>query len=175
MSQSKPEKPSVVKTTRPGKADDEDPVARAEQALERISGEFSAWMDEECARLDRARIEVKAKGFSKATQEALFHAAHDIKGEAATFGFPWVAALAESLCRVLEHTPDAARIPIALIEQHVDSIRAVIRESARPDIAKIADALTKRLREVTEEFLVHENRHRPGYLESLGSPPLAPG
>jgi len=193
MSQNKSEKPSVVtyadhevitppnrlrsaiRTAGPAKGDDDDPVARAEQALERISGEFSTWMDEECARLDRARIEVKDKGFNKNTREALFHAAHDIKGEAATFGFPWVASLAESLCRLIEHTPDVTRIPIAVVEQHVDGIRAVIRESARPDIAKIADALTKRLREVTEEFLVHENRHRPGYLESIGSPPLAPG
>src|SRR5258705_289728 len=71
-----------------------DPVARAEAALAQLSGEFSTWMDEECEQLDKARREVKAKGFSTETQQALFRAAHDIKGEAATFGFPWVAALA---------------------------------------------------------------------------------
>ncbi len=87
-------------------------------------------MDDECDRLDAARREVKAKGFSKATHEALFHAAHDIKGEAATFGFPAVAAPADSLCRLIEHTPDMARIPLTLVDQHVDAVRAIIRESA---------------------------------------------
>ena len=87
-------------------------------------------MVSECERLDTARHQVKAIGFNKDTRDALFHAAHDIKGEAATFGYPDVAASADSLCRLIEHTPDATRIPIALVDQHVDAIRAIIRESA---------------------------------------------
>src|SRR5260370_36834882 len=93
-----------------------DPVARAEAALAQLSSEFSTWMDEECEQLDQARREVKAKGFGTETQQALFRAAHDIKGEAATFGFPWVAALADSLCRLIEHTPEASRIPFTLAQ-----------------------------------------------------------
>src|SRR5262249_45151179 len=67
-------------------ADDpqDDPVARAEQALAALSNDFSSWMDGECERLDAARREIKAKGFTKVTRDALFHAAHDIKGSAAT-------------------------------------------------------------------------------------------
>jgi chemotaxis protein histidine kinase CheA len=153
----------------------DDPVARAEQALAQLSEEFSNWMDSECQRLDRARHQVKVSGFTKATREALFHAAHDIKGEAATFGYPWIAALADSLCRLIEHAPDTTRIPLALLDQHVDAVRAIFRESARPDIATLADALGRRLREVTDEFLAHENRDRPDYLEGILAPPLAPG
>jgi chemotaxis protein histidine kinase CheA len=153
----------------------DNPVARAEAALAQLSSEFSGWMDEECERLDQARREVKVRGFDQATQQALFRAAHDIKGEAATFGYPSVASLANSLCRLIEHTPDAARIPMALIDQHVDAVRAIVRERARPDIATVAEALTKRLREVSEEFLAHENRDRPDYLDDILGPPIAPG
>jgi chemotaxis protein histidine kinase CheA len=152
----------------------DDPVARAEQALAQLSSEFSNWMDTECERLDQARHLVKTIGFNRATHEALFHAAHDIKGEAATFGFPWVASLAESLSRLIEHTPDMHRIPLTLVDQHVDAIRAIIRESARPDIVNIADTLTRRLREVTDEFLAHENRERPDYLDGILAPSIAP-
>ena len=77
-----------------------------------LSSEFSSWMDSECERLDAARRDVKAKGFTKATRDALFHAAHDIKGQAATFGYPLVASPADSLCRLIEHTPDMNRIPM---------------------------------------------------------------
>jgi HPt (histidine-containing phosphotransfer) domain-containing protein len=156
-------------------APEDDPVARAEAALAQLSPEFAGWMDTECERLDLARHQVKAKGFIKPTHEELFHAAHDIKGEAATFGFPAVTAAADSLCRLIEHTPDSSRIPLTLIDQHVDAIRAIIREYARSDAKEIAAVLTKRLREVTDEFLAQENKHRPDYLEGILAPPLAPG
>jgi HPt (histidine-containing phosphotransfer) domain-containing protein len=154
---------------------DDDPVARAEQALAQLSTEFSDWMDSECERLDAARREVKAKGFNTLTRDALFHAAHDIKGEAATFGYPTVASPADSLCRLIEHSADLDRIPLALVDQHVDAVRAIVRENARPDIDAMALALTQRLREVTDEFLAHENRNRPDYFDDIFGPPLVPG
>lgn len=153
----------------------DDPVERAEKALSKLSGEFATWMFKECERLDAARQAVKKSGFGKKTLDELFHAAHDIKGDAATFGYPAVSPAAESLCRVLEHSPDASRIPIALVDQHVDAIRAIVREYARPDAEQIATSLTRSLWTVTEEFLTRENKHRPEYLEGVLSPPLAPG
>lgn len=152
----------------------DDPVARAEEALAQLSSEFSNWMDAECARLDAARKAIRSNGFDKTTREALFHAAHDIKGEAATFGYPFVASSADSLCRLIEHTPDMKRIPITLVDQHVDAVRAIIREKARPDIEQIADTLTRKLREVTNDFLARENKDRPDVLADILAPPLAP-
>lgn len=162
----------AVSTTPP--AADDDPVARAERALEDLSGEFAGWMLAECERLDQARSEVKRHGFTPKTKEALFHAAHDIKGEAATFGFPGVTGAAESLCRLIEHAPDVTRIPLQLIDQHVDAVRAIYREYARSDAVELAYSLSRRLREVTDEFLLHVNRHRPEVLELIQGPPLAP-
>jgi HPt (histidine-containing phosphotransfer) domain-containing protein len=154
--------------------EEDDPVARAEQALAELSGEFAAWMEEECERLDLARHAVKVKGFIVQTHSDLFHAAHDIKGEAATFGFPAVAAAAESLCRLIEHTPDMRKIPLSLVDQHVDAVRAIYREYARSDAEEIAAVLTKRLRQVTDDFLITQNKHRPDYLDGIVGPPLAP-
>jgi HPt (histidine-containing phosphotransfer) domain-containing protein len=152
----------------------DDPIARAETALALLSSEFGAWMQAECERLEAARQMVH-HGLTEKTHDALFRAAHDIKGEAPTFGFPAVAGAADSLCRLLEHTPDIARIPVALVDQHVDAVRAIIREYGRPDLPEVARSLTARLREVTDEFLKHENSFRPDYLETIFAPPLAPG
>ena len=69
-------------------------------------------MQTECERLERARQEVVRLGFTEKTHAELFRAAHDIKGEAATFGYPAVVGAADSLCRLLEHTPDTSRIPL---------------------------------------------------------------
>jgi HPt (histidine-containing phosphotransfer) domain-containing protein len=153
----------------------DDPVARAEAALAELSGEFGTWMDSECERLEAARQEIKRLGFTEKTHDALFRAAHDIKGEAGTFGYPAVAGIADSLCRLLEHTPDMKRIPLSAVDQHVDAVRAVVREYARPDLLEVAAALSKRLREVTDDFLRQENSFRPDYLENIFAPPLVPG
>ena len=163
-----------VVSIKPLEAGETHPVERAEKALADLSSEFSTWMDSECERLDAARRNIAAAGFTATTKEALFHAAHDIKGEAATFGFPLVAVAADSLCRLIEHTPDVTRIPIRLVDQHVDAVRAIFREYARSDAKELAAKLTMRLRVVTDEFLMHENSGRPDVLEHLMGPSIAP-
>ena len=163
-----------VVSAKPLAPDEPNPVERAEKALAGLSTEFSTWMDSECERLAQARRDVAAGGFTKASKDALFHAAHDIKGEAATFGYPAVASAAESLCRLIEHTPETSHIPVALIGQHVDAVRAIYREYARSDAKKLAATLTTRLREVTDYFLINENRDRPEVLKQLTGPPIVP-
>jgi HPt (histidine-containing phosphotransfer) domain-containing protein len=152
----------------------DDPVARAEAVLEKLTGEFTAWMYDECERLEAAREDVARHGLTQKTHGPLFRAAHDIKGEALTFGYPALAGAASSLCRLLEHTPQLTRIPIALVDQHVAAVRAIFREYDRPDLGETAGTLTNRLRDVTDEFLEHENSFRPDYLESILAPPLVP-
>mgnify|MGYP002716539374 FL=1 len=89
-------------------SDLDDPVGRAEKALAGLSGEFKEWMTIEADRLSAAHATVLREGFNDKTREELFRAAHDIKGDAATFGYPSAAAAAESLCRIIEHAPDLA-------------------------------------------------------------------
>jgi HPt (histidine-containing phosphotransfer) domain-containing protein len=154
---------------------DDDPIARADAALKQLSSEFGTWMQAECDRLEAARQQVAARGLNEKTHDELFRAAHDIRGEAATFGFPILAGPADSLCRLLEHTPEHDRIPLALVDQHVDAVRAIAREYSRPDLVEMANALTVRLRDVTNDFLRRENSFRPDYLENIFAPPIAPG
>jgi HPt (histidine-containing phosphotransfer) domain-containing protein len=136
--------------------DGDDPVARAEAALAQLSSEFSSWMNAECEQLDRARRNVHQNGMTALPREALFRCAHDIKGQAATLGFPLVADVAGSLCRLIEETPDPGRIPLALVDQHVDAVRAIIREHGRTRAEVVAAALTRTLRQVCEDFLASQ-------------------
>jgi HPt (histidine-containing phosphotransfer) domain-containing protein len=162
-------KKAVVKHRGPGI---NDPVSRAEQALADLSSEFSQWMEIECRRLDAARNQAKHSGLTSKNREELFRAAHDIKGQAATFGFPLIAPVAESLCRLIEHTPEPSRIPLTLIDQHVDGIRAIAHKNTQGDAETTALRLAHRLRQVTNEFLLHENHDRREYIEELLAPPV---
>src|ERR1700751_1676812 len=111
--------------------DADDPVARAEAALAGLSGEFKDWMLAAADRLLAAHAAILKNGFSKAANGELFRSAHDIKGDAATFGFPAAAATAESLCRIIEHSPDLEKVPSELIAHHIKAIQAIVRDHTR--------------------------------------------
>jgi chemotaxis protein histidine kinase CheA len=153
----------------------DDPVARAEKALAGLSGEFKDWMAIEADRLSTAHATILKHGFTDATREELFRAAHDIKGDAATFGYPSAGAAAESLCRIIEHAPDLNDVPTDLIAHHINAIQAIVRERTKLDTLSMATELSRRLRGVADKFLTHANRDRPEHLEAILAPTLAPG
>jgi chemotaxis protein histidine kinase CheA len=155
--------------------DFDDPVARAEKALAGLAGEFDKWMSVECDRLTAAHTHVLKNGFNKQTCEELFRAAHDIKGDAATFGYPTAAAAAESLCRIIEHAPDLKKVPGDLITHHINAIVAIVRENSRSDATDTASELSRRLRGVADEYLTIVNRDRPEHLEAILAPSIVPG
>jgi len=154
--------------------DRDDPVARAEKALADLSSEFKNWMVIESDRLAAAYAAFLKDGVTDATRDELFHAAHDIKGDAATFGFPSAGAAAESLCRIIEHAPDLAKVPSELIAHHINAIQAIVLQRTKLDTISVANELSRRLRGVADEYLAHVNRDRPEHLEAIMAPSIAP-
>ena len=155
--------------------DMDDPVGRAEQALADLSGEFKSWMTTEVNRLSTAYVAIRNDGFTKARRDELFHAAHDIKGDAATFGFPAAAGVAESLCRVIEHAPDLQKVPAELLTHHINAILAIVHENTKLDSISVSAELSRRLRKVADDYLAHVNRDRPEHLEAILAPSIVPG
>src|ERR1700739_947105 len=154
--------------------DSDDPVARAEQALAGLSGEFKDWMVAEADRLSAAHAALLKTGCSEKAADELFRAAHDIKGDAATFGYPSAAAAAESLCRIIEHAPELEKVPPELIKHHINAIQAIVHNHTRLDSTKVATELGRRLRGVADEYLMHVNRDRPAHLEAIMAPSIVP-
>jgi HPt (histidine-containing phosphotransfer) domain-containing protein len=153
----------------------DDPVARAEKALAGLSGEFRNWMGIEADRLSAAHAAILTDGFTNSTRQELFRAAHDIKGDAATFGYPSAAVTAESLCRIIEHAPQLDEVPSDLIAHHINAIQAIVRERTKLDTASTAGELSRKLRGVADEYLMHVNRDRPEHLEAILAPSIVPG
>src|SRR5213080_4131838 len=153
----------------------DDPVARAEKALAGLSGEFKNWMTIESDRLAAAHAAILKEGFTDAACEELFRAAHDIKGDAATFGYPSAGAAADSLCRIIEHAPDLEKVPSELIAHHINAIQAIVRERTKLDTVSTASELSRQLRGVADEYLTYANRDRPEHLKAILAPSIAPG
>jgi HPt (histidine-containing phosphotransfer) domain-containing protein len=152
----------------------DDPVARAERALAGLSGEFKNWMSIEADRLSAAHAAIIKGGFTKDTRAELFRAAHDIKGDAATFGYPSAGAAADSLCRIIEHAPNLDQVPRDLIAHHINAIQAIVHEHTKLDTVATSTELSRQLRGIADEFLTHANRDRPEHLEAILAPSLVP-
>lgn len=111
-------------------------LARAEAALLAMSDRFPGWIEEEVARLEAARDELR-RGEPGALQH-LQSRAHDLKGLGGTYGFPLVTRACASLSRLLDDgspTPAA----MALAGAHVAAVRMLVREGVR-DAADAAGA-----------------------------------
>jgi len=81
---------------------------------------------------------------------------------------------AESLCRIIEHAPDLDKVPSDLIVHHINAIQAIVRERTKLDTVSVASALSRQLRGVADEFLMHVNRDRPEHLEAILAPSIIP-
>jgi HPt (histidine-containing phosphotransfer) domain-containing protein len=154
--------------------DMDDPIARAEQALAGLASEFKDWMATEVSRLSAAYVAIRNDGFTKERRDEMFHAAHDIKGDAATFGFPAAAGVAESLCRVIEHAPDLEKVPAELFTHHINAILAIVHENTKLDSISVSAELSRRLRKVADDYLADVNRDRPEHLEVILAPSIVP-
>lgn len=152
-----------VRSVRPTPGSD-DLVARAEAAMAELSTHFAGWMQDECHRLQGLCRQVEARPSDTAAIDQLYRAAHDIKGEAATFAFPAVEHIAASLCRLLSIAPDRASIPFTLIERHVGAAMQALH------VDSDSDALVRDLEQATTQFLRDAIKIYP----EVDSPPLAP-
>ena len=106
-------------------------IAKAEAAMQALSANFGQWLNDEVAKLEGARANVKANGLTKETAEALYFRAHDLKGLGSTYEFPLVSRLAGSLCKLLDDPDARERAPMMLVDAHIDAIKAVVRDNIR--------------------------------------------
>jgi len=122
---------------------DSDIIARGEKAMAGLSQEFADWLIKDLATLSEA-----TKHFSEdrnpATAGALFRAAHDLRGQATTFEYPFIARIAASLAKLMQRlsTAEAAleTVPLPLVTAHLDAIQVIHREKIK-DISNLT-ALT---------------------------------
>ncbi|MGE3867683.1 MAG: Hpt domain-containing protein, partial [Hyphomonadaceae bacterium] len=97
----------------------------------------------------------RTANYSDAALRALHVRAHDVKGLGSTYDYPFVTAIAQQLCRLLE-TVMTAREGLHLIDAHVDAIRAVVRSGLRGEHDATGRALVAELTTRVDRFAASE-------------------
>lgn len=124
---------------------DADAIAKAEAALKAMSAQFGQWLNDEIVKLDQAQADIRAKGYTPETAEALYFRAHDLKGLGATYQYPLVTRIAGSLCRMMDDTDKRMQAPMAILDAHIDAIRAVVRDEIQTDEHPVGRELAETL------------------------------
>lgn len=130
-----------------------DPVAKAEEAMERLSLNFGNWMRDEVVKLQFSWEKAEKAGLSEENIDKLFRSCHDIKGQAHTMGFPLAGLIAGSMCELIERIPDPDKLPVSLLRKHVQAIAAVVNENAREEDNAVGKQLAEELSVVTADYI----------------------
>jgi hypothetical protein len=112
-------------------------VKRAEGAMETLKSEFASWAADDVKRLEAARA-IFAKTPDAASRARLLRAAHDMKGQAATFNYPLIARVAGSLSKLIGELPEDKIVPLGLVDAHVSAIHVIYRDKVMDDSNKVA-------------------------------------
>ena len=132
---------------------DPDAIAKAEAALKGLSSQFGQWLQDEITKLEAAQGEIRASGMTRVSVDGLFTRAHDLKGLGATYEFPIVTRIAASLCKLLGDGDTRLNTPMALVDAHVDAIRAAVRDNIRDSENPVGRVLATELERLTADYL----------------------
>lgn len=133
---------------------DPSAIAKAEAALKSLSSNFAQWLNDEVTKLEAARQRVKSEGMTPETMEFLYLRAHDLKGLGTTYEYPLITRIGASLCRLIDDKDKRMQAPIALIDAHIDAIKAAVRDEIKTDEHPVGKALIQALEaRVTETGL----------------------
>jgi chemotaxis protein histidine kinase CheA len=127
-------------------------IKRAETAMDAIKSEFSAWAASDVEKLMAARARY-ANTPDAPSRSALLRAAHDMKGQAATFNYPMIARVSGSLSKLIGELAADKALPLGLVDAHVNAIHVIYRDKVMDETNKLAVALTKELETLVAEAL----------------------
>jgi hypothetical protein len=144
---------------------EEEAIANAEAAIEALASQFFNWMDDHVGALLKARQRLWSLGVTDENSDAMYKAAHEVKGTGTTLGYPLASRVADSLVYLIEKI-GLDTTPRMLIDKHVDAIRAIVREDARGTSDEIGSALVTRLAAVTNRYIELYQEGRAPQLES---------
>lgn len=130
-------------------------LARAQAAVEDLAKGYTSWAK---ADVERARKALEAALGDEPQRaqhvEELFRVAHDLKGQGASFGYPLMTRLADSLCKL---TRDRKRSyetrHLDLAKSHLDAMQLVLTKEIKGEGGQIGADLAAKLKSRVEEAL----------------------
>lgn len=120
-------------------------AVKAEQAVQLLSRDFAAWLEEVITSMQAARTALGASAITKSNSSTLYTQALEVKSLGEIYGYPLITRFAHSLCRLLIRLNDTRTAPPALVDAHLDAIRAALRGGMKTPDHPVGSVLAQEL------------------------------
>jgi hypothetical protein len=130
---------------------DETVVTRAEQAVAQVLARYPTLLNDEVTKLVAAWAAAPEK-LNSETVAPVFAIAHELAGYGETFGYPLVTILARSLCRLLTMGDLSRSQMTTVVDAHIATLHAVIRDQIRGHGGALGLALAASLDQAISKF-----------------------
>lgn len=130
-------------------------LARAQAAVDDLAKGYTTWARADVDRARKALDAALAEPAQRAKQvEELFRVAHDLKGQGASFGYPLVTRIADSLCRLTRDRKLAYEDRhLDLARAHLDAAQLVLTKEIKGDGGQVGADLAAKLAARVDEIL----------------------
>jgi len=126
-----------------------DRLAQAEAAINALKGEYSKQLRTDVDELAKIFVSVNPNDPDVAVLEELFGVAHNLKGQAGSFGYDLVTSIAASLCDLLrEQAGRFSSQDVNTVGQHVQVLERVVSKGIVGDGGETGQKIVQSLRDL---------------------------
>jgi chemotaxis protein histidine kinase CheA len=123
-------------------------LARAKAAVADLAKDYAIWALADVAKARAALAPSAAEDPAQRARqvEALFRIAHDLKGQGASFGFPLITQIGQSLCVLTRDSAQHYQVGhLDLAKSHLDAIELVLTKGIKGEGGKVGAELVAKL------------------------------
>ncbi len=126
-----------------------DRLAQAEAAINALKGEYSQQLRTDVDQLAKIFALVTPKDPDARVLEDLFGIAHNLKGQAGSFGYDLVTSIAASLCDLLRQQAEHfSSHDVKIVGQHVQVLERVVSKGIVGDGGETGQKIVQSLRDL---------------------------
>ena len=130
-------------------------IVKIQKELDDWNDDFVKWTNEYISQINRRLVAARAKDVSNRRVDfnEINRVSHELRGQGGIFGYPLVSAVAKSLFELTKDTLDRSDDCLQLIQDHVGTLRAVLRDEVRGDGGQVGIEIVKAMRQANAKFL----------------------
>jgi Hpt domain len=131
-----------------------DTLARAEEATTLLKQNYTSWAREDIEKGQRHLDDATGDpARARIHLDGLFAIMHNVKGQGASFGYPLVTRIAQSLCKLLGAKHDAGEPMMRIAQAHVDALKLVLDQKIEGPGGETGEKLAGKLEALAQDLV----------------------
>lgn len=143
--------PNALKEKVAGAGMNTDLLRHAENAVVGLHDEYEQRLEDEIGQFEADFDAMRKSGDLE--PKRLFALAHELRGEAGSYGYPLISRSADALCKLLEKRTALSPADVGIVDAHVRAFRTVLKRRIKGDGGEAGQRLVDRLEAIVAEAL----------------------